>query len=127
MIANQEAKRAMILRVVRGLNPWQDLSSLGFQIAFDQNGGSLKQPEGVEAKAALLDLAQGFLTYRQHPKNLQEWAFVMQALDLDVDWDHPQWGQPFADALWQASFGETVFEDFYRLAETMAQSNRSVA
>jgi len=124
---NSEAQRALVLQIVRGERPWQDLNAMGFQVCFDQFGGSFRQPPGLEMAISSWDLAQGFHAFRHQPARLREWSFVVEALDLTIDWHDPKIEERFSDALWRASFGEPIPEDFFRQVESIVQDDRSLA
>jgi hypothetical protein len=67
-------------------------------------------------------LAKGLLSYLNNPAELRQWAYLLEAgstfLDLDVE-DHPS-GEQMLQALWKASFGESISEDEKKLAEQLA-------
>src|SRR5438552_571690 len=105
MISTMEKEREKILQVVRGERPWTDLDEIGIRVQIQDDRCTFQNPRGIEVAADVHDLAKGFLAYRHDPRKLREWAFVIEASDVDLDVEkHPQ-GEILLNALWSASFG----------------------
>ena len=120
MSADLASDQAMILQVVRGERPWTDLRQLGISVQVEGTRYTYHNPRPIEATARVYDLARGFLAYRQDPQRLREWAFILEASDIDLDVaGHPA-GEMLLDALWRASFGEPLGEAVFHTAEQLA-------
>ena len=118
MTDDQETIRQM----VRGEIPWTQLKAIGISIDLEGNRCAIDNPRGIVAKADVHDLAKGLLSYLNNPAELRQWAYLLEAgstfLDLDVE-GHPS-GEQMLQALWKASFGESISEDDKKMAEQLA-------
>jgi hypothetical protein len=85
-VTDQETVR----QVVRGERPWTDLRAVGMQIRVEGTHCHFHNPRDVQATVNACDLAQGLRAYLHDPQKLREWAFVMEAANLDLDVEtHP--------------------------------------
>jgi hypothetical protein len=114
-----------ILQVVRGERHWTDLRKLGIAIELEGPSCTWSDPHGLTVHPGVEDIAQGFLAHRGDPRALREWAFVLEAagsVDLDQVERHPA-GESVLEALWGASFGETVSDQVMKDLEELARRN----
>jgi hypothetical protein len=125
MSADLASDQAVILQVVRGERPWTDLRQLGIRVEIEGTPCTYHNPRPIEATADVHDLARGFLAYWHDPRRLREWAFVLEASDIDLDTaGHPA-GEQLLDALWRASFGESLGEAVFRTVAELAGWSQS--
>src|SRR5712692_8891459 len=92
-----------IRQVVRGERPWTDLRALGLNISLEGNQRTLENPGHLSAAADIHDLAKGFLRHVHDAQALREWAFVVEAMDVDLDVENHPAGDTLLRALWDAS------------------------
>ncbi len=104
--ATHEEQEA-ILEVVRGSRPWRDLAALGVVVRLEDGRRTLMNPRGVTATVRFRDLARGFASLH-HAAALREWAFVVEALDVDWEGEGRPGGEWLLEALWDASFGNPI-------------------
>ena len=116
-----------ILQVVRGERPWTDLRALGIDIRLEGDRCQVENPQHLEAVAYVHDLARGLLAHRQDPRALREWAFVMEAVDVDLDVEHHSAGDLVRNALWDASFGNPIAADVWQTIEELARTSEGGA
>jgi hypothetical protein len=112
-----------IRQVVRGERPWTDLRALGLKLFPDEGRAEDIPPVGVTVDVH--DLAKGFLTHRNDPRALKQWAFVMEALPTDFQAEEHPAGEAVLDLLWAASFGDPIGEEGVRLLEKLDQESPS--
>jgi hypothetical protein len=115
-----ENERETLRQIVRGDKPLDDLQSLGMKIELSNEGRLLRASHAISATADVHDLAKGFLTYRDDPDKLKEWAFFVEAADLDLDVSNHPAGETLQNALWKASFGESLDPSVIRIIEQLA-------
>ena len=63
------------------------------------------------------------MAYRQDPRALREWGFIMEALDVDLDVEQHPAGDLVLNALWDASFGNPIEADVWQTIEDLARTN----
>ncbi len=127
MTPTRERAEDVLRQVVQGKKHWRDLDTIEYFLQVEGEHCSINNPHRWEAAATVFDLAQGFLAFRNDSRKLREWAFVVEALDVDLDVANHPAGETLLDALWRASFGEPLEDEFFQLAEQVTQTNRSVA
>src|SRR5437879_2569194 len=111
MISKVEADKEVVRQVVRGQRPWTDLRTIGIDVQLEGDRCTFQNPRDIEARVDIHDLAKGFLAHLHDARNLREWAFVLEASDLEMCLeDHPA-GETLLNALWSASFGEPISTD----------------
>ena len=112
----------IVLEFVRGERPWTDLAEAGMTITVDDKTYSIENPCHIEARASAEDIAAGLLAYRSRPDFLREWARMVMAGSLFVEFafedDHPA-ADILLGALWDASFGVPVSELAWNTAEEL--------
>jgi hypothetical protein len=123
MSAEGATAQETILQVVRGERPWTDLRTLGIDIRLEGNRCDTKNPQHLSATADVHDIARGFMAYRQDPRALREWGFIMEALDVDLDVEQHPAGDLVLNALWDASFGNPIEADVWQTIEDLARTN----
>src|SRR5438552_4171170 len=106
MTSGTNEEREILRQIIRGEKPLTDLEALGIEIETGRDGRVLHMAHPISAAADAHDLAQGFRTYQHDPDKLTEWAFFVEAADLDLDVSTHPAGEALQDALWKASFGE---------------------
>lgn len=114
----------LIHQVVAGDRPWTDLRPLGVEVCLDE-GRCLIQPQFPgEVRVYLFHVVRGFRTHMHDPHRLREWAFVIEALPIDIDvpegYDS---GEVVMDALWSASFGDLLRADQISLIEALGRED----
>jgi hypothetical protein len=117
--------KAEVRQVIRGDRPWTDLRTIGMSIKLDGDSWTFENPPGISATIDVQDVARGFLTHLSNPIALREWAFVVEALDLDLDVENQPQAETLLNAVWDASFGNPVPADVIRTIEQLAQIDRS--
>jgi len=105
--ATHEEQEA-ILEVVRGSRPWKDLGAFGVAIRLDGSRCSVDNPRHITATASVQDLARGFARFLHDARALREWAFVVEAMDVDLAVEGRPGGETLLDALWDASLGNPI-------------------
>jgi hypothetical protein len=120
MTSNAEADKELVRQVVRGERPWTDLRTIGIDVQLAGNHCIFQNPRNIEVCADIHDLAKGFLAHLHDARQLREWAFVLEASDVELGWeDHPA-GETLLNALWSASFGEPIGTDVIKTLEQLA-------
>jgi hypothetical protein len=94
-------------------------------IKLDGDSWTLENPSGISVTAGVQDVARGFLTHLSNPSALRKWAFVVEALDLDLDVENQPAAETLLNAVWDASFGNPIHADVIRTIEQLAQIDRS--
>jgi hypothetical protein len=105
--ATHEEQEAL-LEVVRGSRPWTDLAAFGVAVRLDDGRRTLTNPRRLTTTASARDLAQGFAKLRHDPAALREWAFVVEAMDVELAVEGDPAGEMLLEALWDASFGNPI-------------------
>jgi hypothetical protein len=125
MTSETATDKEITRQVVRGERPWTDLRKLGIDIQVEGNRCLYDNPRHIhiDAAADVHDLAGGFLAYHHDPRRLREWAFVLEASDVDLDVETHPAGEILLSALWRASFGEPLGEETERLIEQLVKGN----
>ena len=108
MSAATHEEQTAILNVVRGSRPWKDLSAFGVVMRLDGDRCTLDNPRHITATVSPADLAQGFARLHHDPTALREWAFLVEAMDVDLAMDEHPAGEMLLEALWDASFGNPI-------------------
>jgi hypothetical protein len=121
----KEGQQGGIRQVVRGERPWTDLQTIGMSIRLEGNQWSVENPSHLSAAADVHDLARGFLAHLANSRALREWAFVVEAIDVDLDAESHPAGETLRTALWDASFGNPISPDVVQTIERVAKENRS--
>lgn len=119
--------REVLLQVVRGQRPWTDLRKIGIDISVKGNRCTFHSPRPIAATADVHDLAKGFIAHRNNALALREWAFVVEAADMDLDVENHPAGETVLHALWDASFGNPISDEAQRTIEQLASENGSRA
>jgi len=127
MNSGREDDREMIRQVVRGERPWTDLRAIGMNIQLEGNRCAIENPRQISTTADVHDLAKGFLAYLHDARALREWAFLIEAIDVDLDVENHPAGETLLNALWDASFGNPLHADVVRTVEQLAHENGSKA
>jgi hypothetical protein len=114
----------LIEGVVAGERPWTDLRPLGMEAQPDQGRCQFLPKFPDEVQVHIFHVVRGFRAYMHHPCQLREWAFVVEALPIDVvDVDiHPA-GEAVMAAVWSASFGDPLRADQISLIEDLAHED----
>jgi hypothetical protein len=120
MTSNGPKDSETVLQVVRGERPWTDLRTVGMEVELEGNRCVVRNPRDVEVTANVHDLAKGFRAYLHDPRKLKEWAFVVEAADVDLEVEGHPAGDTLLNALWRASFGEPLGEDVVKVIEQLA-------
>lgn len=115
-----DSEKDVLRQIVRGERPLTDLRALGMAIELGGDSRVLRMSHAITASVDVHDLARGFLAYRHDPDQLKEWAFLIQAADLDIDLSSHPAGEWLQDALWKASFGELHDEEADQVLQQLA-------
>jgi hypothetical protein len=125
MTSKTEAAAETVRQVVRGERPWTDLRPLGMAVRFEGGRCVFEDTGPLDLRVDVHDLARGFLAHLHDPSGLKEWAFVMEALPVDLDVEgHPE-GETVLNALWSASFGEPLGEDQVEVLKELGRGSPS--
>jgi hypothetical protein len=121
MNPGREDSQEILRQVVRGERPWTDLGVVGIHVRREGDRHILENPQHISACVGVQDLARGFRTYLPDVHALREWAFLVEAMDVDLGEVecHPE-GETLLEALWDASFGEPVSTKALRAIEQLA-------
>src|SRR5207253_11413010 len=99
---------------------WTDLRMIGIDVQLQGNRCTFQNPREIDVSADIHDVAKGFLAHLQDARGLREWAFVLEASDVELrPEDHPA-GEILLNALWSASFGEPISADVIKTLEQLA-------
>src|SRR5262245_46092764 len=115
-----ENEKEMLRQIVRGERPLADIRALGMEIESTSDRRVLRMSHPISVRADVHDLAKGFLAYRHDPDKLKEWAFLVEAADLDADVSYHPLGETLQNAVWKASFGEPLEEGIVTAIEQLA-------
>ena len=99
------ALRRVTRSYVRGERPRTDLRTIGIEVQLEGNRCTYQNPRDLEVSVDIHDLAKGFLTHLQDARNLREWAFVLEASDMELrleDHPAPDARLRFAVGLWDS-------------------------
>ena len=113
-------EREIFRQIVRGERPLADLRALGMEIESSSDRRVLRSSHPISVAVDVHDLAKGFLAYRHDPERLKEWAFFVEAADLDFDVSCHPLGETLQSAMWKASFGEPPDEAVVTAIEQLA-------
>ena len=114
----------IILQVVRGQRPCEDLSQLGIHIERVDGAWHFKSPPLEALQLEIVDVANGLLKLKEHPDALQKWTrFLLCGLGF-IDFSkcerHSEW-QVLLDALWDAMDSGSCSDATFHLAEELAK------
>jgi len=120
MTPRVDNEKETLRKIIRGERPLSDLRALSMDIEFGSDGHVLRVGHHISASADVHDLAKGFQTYRHDPEKLRDWAFFVEAADVELDVSSHPAGETLLNALWGASFGEPLSPDAVRAIEQLA-------
>lgn len=120
MTSRAGADQEVVRQVIRGERPWTDLRTIGIDVQLVGNRCTFENPRNIEVKADIHDLAKGFLAHLHDARQLREWAFVVEASDVELCVEEHPAGETVLNALWSASFGEPLSEDIRKTLEQLA-------
>ena len=106
-----KSAEGIIQQVVRGERPWTDLVSLGMEAQPRESQCRFPATFPSDTPVSVYDLAKGLLTYLLDTPRLREWAFIIEAMPADIEVANHPACELVLDALWRASFGESISED----------------
>ncbi len=115
-----EHREHIVSEIARGLRPWTDLELLGVRVRCDRNGIGgrtryvVEEPQGVDLRAGVVDVAKGVLRWQLSPRELSDWASALLVL-LDFYEFEDHWaGDLLLGALWDACFEGEISPDTIR-------------
>ncbi len=111
----------MLREIVRGERPLTDLTMLGLEIESRHTGRVLRTNYPISAKMDIQDVARGFLFYKDDREKLRDWAFLVEAVDSDLNLSENTAGELIGDALWKACFGEPIGADVTQAIEQLIE------
>jgi hypothetical protein len=120
---------ALLLAVVRGEMPLDDLTKIGIEINSEDGFYKLKSGNlDVTVTPSASDVVMGILRYCSRKKNdVRKWAFFLLAesgvIDFSALESHPQ-GELLFSALWDASFEGRISSETIELAQRLTLSER---
>lgn len=110
----------IVSEIARGSRPWTDLELLGVRIGRDRNGIGgpttyvIEEPQGVDLRTKVADVAEGLLRWQSSPRELSDWA-LLALLDFE-DFEEHWAGDLLLNALWDACFEGRISLDIIREA-----------
>jgi hypothetical protein len=114
-------------QVIRGERNWADLAAAGIKVQLGAEPWTVENPGHVSTRADAHDIAKGFLAHMHDPRSLKEWAFVVEAVDAELDVESHPAGEMLMNALWDASFGKQIPDDVVHAIEQLAAADGSKA
>jgi hypothetical protein len=113
----------LILQVVRGERPCDDLSQLGIKIERIDDAWHFTSPPLEPVKLDISDVANGLLKYKGQSDALKKWARLLLCgsgfIDFSKCEEHTDW-EILLNALWDAMDSGTYSDDAFNLAEELA-------
>ncbi len=114
----------LVLDVVRGIRPWEDLRRVGLAISFIEGGCNCDGRGTVVATPSIGDLARGIDRHLSNPaSDLERWSAVMLAASAVIDFSQiiaREDGERLISALWDASGRQEVDHQVRTLARSLA-------
>jgi hypothetical protein len=121
-VATKDAQ-SIIQQVIRGERPGTDLSLAGMNVGLEGNRCAVENLDHVSVSASIQDLARGFQAYLHDPQALRDWAFLVEAIDVDLDVENHPAGEMLLHALRDASFGNPLTADIVGTIKRLANDN----
>jgi hypothetical protein len=121
MRAESTQEQETLRQIVRGERPLRDLQILGMTWHREGSRCHVDNPRGISAIADVHDLAHGLKTYLPSPEQLREWALFVNAADVDLEVDNHPDGETVLNALWDASFANSIDPKVEELIQRLAQ------
>ena len=114
----------LIEEVVAGDRPWTDLRPLGMEAQPDEGWCQFLPKFPDEVQVHVFHVVRGFRAFMHDSRRLREWAFVIEALPIDVvDVGLYPVGEAVMAAVWSASFGDPLRADQISLIEALAHED----